>query len=61
MGVGPLRCRPTEWGPDRGVGLVICRTSGPRTSGCRTNIKIPLPAEGPVGVGQKTGCRTTAA
>ena len=37
---------------------MICRTSGRRTSGCRTSKKIPLPAEGLVGVGL-LGCRTT--
>ena len=37
---------------------MICRTSGRRTSGRRTSKKIPLPAEGLVGIGL-LGCRTT--
>ncbi len=63
VSVGPLGCRTTEWGSDRGVGLMIrwftgLRTVGRRTNGRRTSIKIPLPDVGPVGLGL-LGCRTT--
>ena len=34
--VGLLGRRPTEWGKTRGVGLVMHRSTGRRTTGCRT-------------------------
>ena len=36
VSVGLLGRRSTEWGKKQGVGLVVHRSTGRRTTGCRT-------------------------